>query len=306
MGELPFDRDGGRALLMGVAAPNLPPKFSKGVNTLIQKCLNKDPELRPTARQLVLWANHYLENQVWDLTESNELTRVSNSTTTPSRGTVVNRSNPKFSDQDTPVSPSSKPNYVLWGGVGMAVVGGLLWFTWPKSTSQPTLQMATTTTDTTKIESQKQETDVVSLTNTPTPNSKPDRKQRPEVSPNSVNNSPPISPQTKIENALEEPNPNQAKIEELLALGERAINNENDKDGAIIPFSQAQALNNKGTKVATERFTKLYIIYEDKGDKIFEAEVYENAKKWYEVAKALNNTAEIRRKIESCESKMRN
>lgn len=301
-GELPFGADGGRALLMGAAHPNLPPIFSEQLNALIHKCLAKDPEQRPTARQLVLWANHYLENQAWDLTETREPAHISNSIFIPSRGTVVTHSNPKPSNHDAAKSIPTKPNYVLWGGIIAALMTGVLWLTWPQSPALPLPSKLST--DTAQVNRPLQKTQTAK-TGTPITN----RQAAGRPVKNTQNPLPAQSdvslPKSPLEDVAVVANPNQTKIEELLLLGETAISRENNKDEAITYFTQARILNSKGTKTAIERFNRLYYIYEDKGDKIFEAEVYENAKKWYEVAQALNNTAEIRQKIESCDTKMK-
>ena len=297
-GELPFDRDGGRALLMGVTPPSLPETFSVELNTLIHKCLSKDPEERPTAQQLTSWANTYLKTGAWDL--SNEIVASIPSkkpTTVPSRDTI--KSNPKPVIDKKPDSPITiiKKNKRIVIGLGIVAMLILLYFmTKKKATVQTVIAQkdsASVVIDSSKkmvvkpvVTQKKENVKEIELNKI-----KPRATLRKEL--------------TKDEKAeptrlLTEQN---QRIEDLLNDGELAINDANNKALAIQYFTQARFIKQQ-YNLSSPRSEKLYKSYLTKGDAILATELYTQAKAWYQVAQSLNSSAEVRQKIEICTSKL--
>lgn len=64
-GQLPWDENGGVALLRGAQIPDIPPIYSRKLNQIICQCMDIDPLLRPTASQLKEWAKGFLTENYW-------------------------------------------------------------------------------------------------------------------------------------------------------------------------------------------------------------------------------------------------
>ncbi|MCX6278574.1 MAG: TonB family protein, partial [Bacteroidetes bacterium] len=64
-GDLPFGDNGGLTLKAGAEVPNLPGNFSPELNSLLKKCLSKEPWDRPTAEQLEEVAGKFLQTGQW-------------------------------------------------------------------------------------------------------------------------------------------------------------------------------------------------------------------------------------------------
>lgn len=62
---LPFDGNGGTALILGGTIPDLPNSFSKELNTIVRKCMSAEAENRPSADELFLIANNFLKTSKW-------------------------------------------------------------------------------------------------------------------------------------------------------------------------------------------------------------------------------------------------
>lgn len=293
-GELPFDRDGGKALLMGVSKPDLPDSFSEQLNAVIHQCLEKDPELRPTAQQLTTWASNFLETDTWD-TEAvpNELPASPSRKIVPSRKTTHTNSN-KFEDEKparTPIAEKYKKQ--ILGGVGLLSVSTLVYFLFK---NEPPPQPAPPYKDTTKVVSISTKKILIKPVLTVKAITKATLKSKSalvEKTPKSV-----VDNTTASNSANEQ----SQRIDELLRDGELAINENNNKASAIEYFTQARFIKQQ-YKLANPRFEQLYGSYLKKADAIFETEFYSQAKAWYQVAQSLNNTAEVREKIEACNSK---
>ncbi len=299
-GDLPFDRDGGRALLMGVAAPNLPDGFSPELNTIIQRCLEKEPELRPTAHQLATWADDFLENGTWDLTDQpNEQPTIPSRKTIISKGTASTNSN-KFEEQKPkPEPPINKYNKLIWIVAGVLLVIGLLYFLTKKESMPQPQPMPKSPNDKMKVVKDT----VTKIEQTPKPGLalKPKKQMEEIKKPLAAQKTPSID-QQKWESTKTLTDQYQ-RIEDLLSDGELAINEANNKPLAIEYFTQARVIKQL-YKLGDRRFEQLYKNYVKKGDAVFEAEFYSQAKAWYQVAQALHNTAEIREKIEICTNKI--
>ena len=56
----PCSGHGGLALLRGVTIAALPEEYDAGLRALVQRCLALDPQMRPSAQELVQWANGWL------------------------------------------------------------------------------------------------------------------------------------------------------------------------------------------------------------------------------------------------------
>ena len=64
-GDLPFGDHGGIVILTGAQVPNLPSGFSPELNTLLKRCMIKEPWERPTAEQLEDTATKFLQTGQW-------------------------------------------------------------------------------------------------------------------------------------------------------------------------------------------------------------------------------------------------
>ncbi|WP_020599957.1 serine/threonine-protein kinase [Spirosoma panaciterrae] len=93
------------------------------------------------------------------------------------------------------------------------------------------------------------------------------------------------------------------KVTQLIDQGQAAINNDNDKEAAIVFFNQAYGLSRQHN-LTVQRFGSLYNKYKQTGDAMFQAGEYDFARQWYQVAQALQNTTEIRQKIETCTNQL--
>ena len=101
------------------------------------------------------------------------------------------------------------------------------------------------------------------------------------------------------EKSLNEKREQQSTYDQLIEEGVKAIANGNNKPKAIALFNKAQALA-KEHELSNDRADAAYVSYMNKANKIFDNEEYEGAKDWYEVARALKNTDEVRRRIKQC------
>ena len=66
-GDLPFGDHGGMVILTGAQVPNLPSGFSPELNTLLKRCMAKEPWERPTAEQLEETATKFLQAGQWSV-----------------------------------------------------------------------------------------------------------------------------------------------------------------------------------------------------------------------------------------------
>lgn len=101
------------------------------------------------------------------------------------------------------------------------------------------------------------------------------------------------------EKRLSEKQEQQNTYDQLIDEGVKAITNGNNKPKAIALFNKALALA-KEHELSSDRGDAAYVSYMNKANKIFDNEEYEGAKDWYEVARSLKNTDEVRRKIKQC------
>jgi tetratricopeptide (TPR) repeat protein len=101
------------------------------------------------------------------------------------------------------------------------------------------------------------------------------------------------------EKRLNEKQEQQSTYDQLIEEGVKAITNGNNKPKAIALFNKAQVLA-KEHELSNDRADAAYASYMNKANKIFDNDEYDGAKDWYEVARALKNTDEVRRKIKQC------
>ena len=101
------------------------------------------------------------------------------------------------------------------------------------------------------------------------------------------------------EKRLKEKQEQQDTYDQLLDEGIKAIANGNNKAKAVAAFSKAQALA-KEQELSTSKANGAYTLYMTKANKIFATDEFDGAKAWYEVARSLNDTEEVRRKIKQC------
>lgn len=71
-GDVPWNAEGGKALVLGLPMPELPKSYSRRLNCIMQQCLSLEPENRPIASQLEHWAAGFLDNKFWDIPENNK------------------------------------------------------------------------------------------------------------------------------------------------------------------------------------------------------------------------------------------
>ncbi|QMW00206.1 serine/threonine-protein kinase [Spirosoma foliorum] len=98
---------------------------------------------------------------------------------------------------------------------------------------------------------------------------------------------------------LKEKQEQQTKYDDLIEEGVKAIANGNNKTKAISSFGKAQELA-KGQELSTAKAEAAYAQYMAKANKIFSTDEFDGAKAWYQVAQALKDTDEVRRKIKQC------
>ena len=91
----------------------------------------------------------------------------------------------------------------------------------------------------------------------------------------------------------------QDQYDQLIEEGVKAITNGNNKPKAIETFGKALALA-KEHELNIAKANSAYNAYMTKANKIFDNDEYDGAKSWYEVARALKDTDEVRRKIKQC------
>ncbi len=94
----------------------------------------------------------------------------------------------------------------------------------------------------------------------------------------------------------------QNKIEELLTQGQIILNTTNDKNSAAEVFRLACYFRDS-YKLDSPKFEELYKEYMNKGDIIFDAEIYDNAAQWYALAQSIKDSAEVSDKIKVCKKK---
>ena len=123
----------------------------------------------------------------------------------------------------------------------------------------------------------------------------------PAPEPPKVTAAPEIEKPKSTESIAKE-NPANVKQEEynqLIEEGVKAITNGNNKPKAIATFTKAQALA-KEHELSIAKANAAYNEYLTKANKIFDNEEYDGAKSWYEVARSLKDTEEVKRKIKQC------
>lgn len=91
----------------------------------------------------------------------------------------------------------------------------------------------------------------------------------------------------------------QEKYDQLIENGQKAIAKGNNKAKAITDFAEARALA-KEYDLTTSKAEAAYTTYMATANRIFDREEFEGAKDWYQVAKSLKDTEEVRRKIKQC------
>ncbi|GAB3727028.1 serine/threonine-protein kinase [Spirosoma lituiforme] len=91
----------------------------------------------------------------------------------------------------------------------------------------------------------------------------------------------------------------QDKYDQLIENGQKAIAKGNNKAKAITDFAEARALA-KEHDLTTSKAEAAYTTYMATANRIFDRDEFEGAKDWYQVAKSLKDTEEVRRKIKLC------
>ncbi|MCX6279540.1 MAG: TPM domain-containing protein [Bacteroidetes bacterium] len=146
-GDLPFGDNGGLTLKAGAEVPNLPGNFSPGLNSLLKKCLSKEPWDRPTAEQLEEVAGKFLQTGQWkevgkDATKSEpkpskepEQPRGGRKTEAIPQRQTEPQSESKFETEPEP-EPERKRNFIPWIIAAVVVIVGIiLVIDWYKGTS---------------------------------------------------------------------------------------------------------------------------------------------------------------------------
>jgi serine/threonine protein kinase len=65
-GEVPWNAEGGKALVLGLPMPELPEEYSRRLNSIMQACLSLEPEKRPGAAELEHLSAAYLDKKYWN------------------------------------------------------------------------------------------------------------------------------------------------------------------------------------------------------------------------------------------------
>ena len=91
----------------------------------------------------------------------------------------------------------------------------------------------------------------------------------------------------------------QNKYDQLIEDGQQAISKGNNKGKAIDNFTNARLLA-KEQDLNTAKADAAYASYITTANRIFDRDELEGAKGWYQVAQALKDTEEVRRKIKQC------
>ncbi|GAB3805227.1 hypothetical protein GCM10028819_38110 [Spirosoma humi] len=91
----------------------------------------------------------------------------------------------------------------------------------------------------------------------------------------------------------------QEKYDQLIESGQKAIAKGNNKPKAIADFTEARSLA-KDQDLNTTKADAAYTTYMATANRIFDRDELEGAKDWYQVARALKDTDEVRRKIKQC------
>ena len=91
----------------------------------------------------------------------------------------------------------------------------------------------------------------------------------------------------------------QEDYDQLIEEGMKAITSGNNKAKAITTFNKAQALA-KEHDLNTDKGDEAYAYNLNKGKNYFDRDEFDGAKGWYQVAQALKDTDEVRRKIKQC------
>ncbi len=99
---------------------------------------------------------------------------------------------------------------------------------------------------------------------------------------------------TKIDECISKMN---SRAYELIQQGKDNV--DNSKSKAIDAFRQARDLADAGG-FSFSQFNELYQYYAKRADRLYDNEEYQDAKQWYQIAQALNNTNEVQQKIQQC------
>lgn len=91
----------------------------------------------------------------------------------------------------------------------------------------------------------------------------------------------------------------QEKYDQLIESGQKAIAKGNNKAKAMADFAEARSLA-KEHDLTTAKAEAAYTTYMATANRIFDRDEFEGAKDWYQVAKSLKDTDEVRRKIKQC------
>ncbi|CCH54152.1 pknB [Fibrisoma limi BUZ 3] len=108
-----------------------------------------------------------------------------------------------------------------------------------------------------------------------------------------------VTVDTEKEKRLKEQQEAQAKYDDLVESGQKAITNGNNKAKAMADFSEAQTLAKK-YGLSTEKGDAAYSQNMTRANRIFDTDEFEGAKAWYLVAQSIKDTPEVRTKIKQC------
>ena len=118
------------------------------------------------------------------------------------------------------------------------------------------------------------------------------KKETPETEKPKSTEPTPVSPKNAKLEAQE-------KYDQLIESGQKAIAKGNNKTKAIADFTEAHSLA-KDQDLNTAKADAAYTAYMATANRIFDRDEFEGAKDWYQVAKSLKDTDEVRRKIKQC------
>ncbi|GAB2517743.1 serine/threonine-protein kinase [Spirosoma aerophilum] len=119
----------------------------------------------------------------------------------------------------------------------------------------------------------------------------PPKNTTPEPEPDKPKTTEPAAPENLKKEAQE-------KYDQLIEEGMKAISG-NNKAKAIVTFTKAQAFA-KENDLGTAKADAAYTYTMSKGKSYFDRDEFDGAKGWYQVAQALKDTEDVKRKLKQC------
>ncbi len=130
-GDVPWNAEGGKALVLGFPMPELPEEYSRRLNSIMQACLSLEPENRPTAAEIEHWAAGFLDNKFWDIPDAKKNEKPVKVSKITKQITVEHKQ--KFSNIQKEKQPAGEENWPKTFGFPTELKGwnwGAFFFNW--------------------------------------------------------------------------------------------------------------------------------------------------------------------------------